>query len=1142
METSIQPLRDGVTSTVSLERCGDTVSAPATHVFAFSGESDGHSRGAGGHSYAGTVSVNPTSFSSRTSPRMEIHDTSGAGAFVAPPPAAAETSEMLTLDELLDGPASPPGSSGAVPAQSLIVHLTTAAHGGNSEKQGEALTGAATYSEKAVKPATSIERPKEAAVPSEDPEVANLISVSSLSRETPSSVRALRPTPQDSTAAALAQPSAPSAAAASSDVPLSPLTTPPADPLVAAVEETATSQSHQELTSSHVDAAAGSVADQSLVAKGPRAKAEGPPRRPTRAASRSVSRSKRQSASRGHSSSTATPSKRASKSGGATSAYIAALLRGIMGTVMPADRAAAYAPTRGAFFTSSPPLTTLDLPAGLLVLYCTAEEMCAVREDAATPSTSSTAAASAYSLLYILEQLAVARRRERRKAALQMASELGRAKCEELYEAACKKRALDAAHRATRAQAMEQEELGACTFRPAVSKTARRREAKGAKNFLQRCVEWRAEADRRLRQKRQQLAEAEAEEWAATAVQSGISAPGEVITEGSRRLLAQPSVQERLKSRPLLWEVKRPSDGSQGGEESLLAPVQGIADAAASPLQLLGIPLTSATVEEQEAFLRRLRWPEAEAGASGEPSLLLQQHNTSAARASKSFRNTVKGFLSRVEQDAEQREQNAAKLQVRYHDPEAERFERATGRPLFHPNAMPIAWKDGHRVSFDELPKEKQEEVRAELRRAGLDFVVSHYLRERQREKQKSAGGSSRKSSAPRQGDDGDATEGSAAPRRYTSPKLHGDVMKGYQARFMASLEAALARKKKNCERLRAEATAEETFHPQITKRSARMALHKTGGTPLYERLVKPKEGASVAGARSEKSQAQLSSSADKDQPLPDVVRLFLTRNGQWIDLRQRRLQHLAEVEEERRRAGCTFTPNRHYANVYEVAELAPGVQGSLMSASLLTGSAAVASAAAEDTENCRGASQLHVRLQDLMASAADVRVMNELELLRSGAAYRDELFVQSVCEQSGLANTKQAMASLSLHSAPRLSRGLKGARGPSRSPHQPSALLSQSHLSPIPQRSNRPSASPYLLPRRDTRALSASFHESAPMRVLTRSQSDSTQTPLRHSLVRGARGARSGACDSASNAPPVEDPWAALDAQIDAILKRPRR
>lgn len=1111
---------DGVAATGSLERCSDSDPGHAINVLAPSGESDCHSRGAGGQSYAETVNVNPTSSSFRSSPRMEVQETNNAGAFAVAPAAAARASEVLTL-ELLGGPA------------------------GCQSSTREASAAGPAYAEKAATAAASTERSKETTAPSELSAAANIAPLSSPSREVLSSARASNSAFRDSVAAASGHLLAPPAGAESSGVPLSVLTTAPADPLVGAATESATSQLHQATTLSYVKgdtaaglqtAAAGDVADQSPIAKRPAAKAEGSPRPLTRAASLSAARVRRQGVGREHHSSPATPSKQTSKGRSATSECAAALLRCILGTATPADRAAADARKGGAVSTAPPPISTLDLPVGLLLLYCAAEETCATLEGGATPSASS---ASAYSLLYILEQISDFRRRDHRQAALKQASELERAKCEELYEAAEKKRALAEAQRAAHAQAVEQEELGACSFRPALSKVARRMEAKGAKHFMEKCMAWKVEADRRLRQRCNHLAEMEAEQRAAAAAQSGMLTPGRAVTEGSRRLLAQPSVQERLKSRPCLWEVKRASESPQEGGVGVFVPTHVLTDTATSSPRLLGAPITSSTAEEQEAVLRELRRSGTEAGPSGDLPQQLPQ-KTSTSRVSKNSGDTVKGFLSRVEQDAERREQTVAKLQARYHNPDTELFEGGTERPFFCPNAMPMGWEDGHRVSYADLPKAKQKDFRAELRRAGLDFVLTHYLRERQREKQQNVTGSGRGSSVAPQGDDPGVAEGNTAPWHSTSSQSPGHAMTvAHQARFMASLEAALTRKQKNWERLRAQATAEETFHPQISKRSARMALHKTGGTPIYERSTKLKRRDRAEGAQSEKSQGQPSSAVHRDRPLPEVAQFFLDRSGKWMESRERRLQHLAEMEEERRRAECTFTPNRYFGDAYERAEVSLGMEVSRTGASSHTDSLVTPDAAGSDAEGYRDISQSRVPPQDLMASAADVRVMNELELLRSSAAYRDERFVQAVCERSGLADTRRAMANLSLQSAPRLTRSRKDAWEASRPPHQSSATLFQSPLSPIPQRSNRPSASPYALPRRDTLTPFSSFHDSAPKSGPTLTQNESAQTPMPRSVAGDVTAARSGARDFALSFPPVEDPWAALDAQTDAILKR---
>ncbi|CAJ1032762.1 hypothetical protein, conserved [Leishmania lindenbergi] len=1143
MEAVGPPPRDGAAATVSLDQCCVSVPAHAMHAVSL-GESDDHSCGDWEQFYMATVNVNPTSSSPHTLPRIEKHESNDANTLIVTPAAATETSGMLTLEEILDGPASCPSSTSAAPTDLAMNRLLTTAQRDSRDKQRAPPAAGPAYAEKDVTAAALTEHSKGANTPTELSAVANLAPLSSSSRAVQSG---------SSVVAAPAHSPAPSAGLASSGVPLSVLTTLPADLLVATAAESATLKLYQETSSPHANhdataglqaAGAGNVAGHSPIAKTLAAKGEGSSRPLVRATSCSAARAvRREVVGREHNSSEATVSKRERKTGGVTTAYIAALLRGILGTPMPADRAVIHSRKTWAVSTAPPPIATLDLPVGLLVLYCAAEETCAALEGERASSTTSTAATSAYSLLYILEQISEARCRDHRQAALKQASELEQAKCEELYKAAEKKRALHAAHQAARAQAVEQEELGACTFHPAVSEAAQRMKVTGAKNFMQRCMDWKAQMDCRLRQKYDQRAEAEAEQWTAAAAQIGILAPDGVVTEGSRRLLAEPSVQERLKSRPCLWEAKRPSENLWEAGVSVFVPAHAPTDTAASFPHLLGAPITSSIVEDQEAVLRDLRRPGTGEGVSCDPSLLQQLQGTPPPRASKSSGGTVKGFLRRVEQDARRREQTVAKLRARYHNPDTERFEGGTGQPLFQPNAMPTAWKDGHRVSYDDLSKEEQESFRAELRRTGLDFVLSHYLRERQREKQQGVTDSPREPSAMEQGDGADTTEGGTVPRHSTSSQSHGHIMAmTHHARFMASLEAALERKKKNWERLRAQATAEETFHPQITKQSVRMALHKTGGTPIYGRPVEPRREASASGARLEKSPQQTSSSFPKDRPLPEVAKLFLARNGKWMESRQRRLQHLAEMEEERRYAGCTFTPNCHFTDTREMTGPPLGVEAGLTGASSHTDSSLAPCMAGGEVKDHRGASQSHVRPQSLMASAADVRVMNELELLRSGAAYRDEGFVQAVCERSGLADARRAMANLSLHSAPRLSRSRKDARRASKPTHQSSVSLSQSPLSPILQRSERPSASPYLLPRRDTRASFSLFQGSVPRPAPAHLQTESTQTPMRRSVAGDATAVLSGARDSVSSFAPVEDPWAALDAQIDAILKLRRR
>ncbi|KAK7201994.1 hypothetical protein NESM_000267400 [Novymonas esmeraldas] len=1107
------PTRGAVMAGMSLDRFNDSLPPYAAHMLALSGDSDATSRVAGGQSYPETINVDPTLSGSHSSTRMEAP---------APAAAAAVPSAMPSVEELLDEPAGPRRSTTMIPVRSPTIEALIPVQ--KDTDSAEAAVG---------------QPPSRAAASTE---VAAATAASSAASRSPAPscpptppITVSRPADGASTSA-LGTPSADTlAAAAAAD----------AATLRAPVPHLSSSeQGHVSATATPRVAVAEDNTEHSPTAKPPAASRHASPRTAAGARSRSAVRAGRAvSTSRRRSATSASPSRRVGRTRGPTSSvYIAALLRGILGTATPADKAAVAAAasagkTRGAVSTAPPPVSRLDLPVGLLVLYCAAEEACAVVEGAthasaagagvaATVAAAATAAAG-YSMLYILEQLSDLRRRDHRAAALQRASEVERVKCEQLYVAAARRRAFAAAQEATHALAVEEEELGACTFHPAVSETAQRVEGKGTKDFMQKCVAWRAEADRRLQHKYERFAEVEAEQQAAAAALDGTLVPGEAMTAESRRLLEQPGVQARLKARPCLWEAKRPAEESPGG---VVAPTAA---------ELIGAPVTSAMRVEQEAVLHLLRLPATSVDASADASQL--PPNTSASRAPKSGAVSMKEFLSRVEHDAQRREQQSARLQARYHNPAVEQFIPATGQPLFRPNAMPTTWKEGRRVGYDDLSKEEQDAFRAELRRTGHEYVLTHYLREQQRERRRSAMSSVRAADTPPpppQDGEADTTltsvEGAAQSASPSSGAPARAVSVSAQSRFMASLEAAVARHAQSRERALAQATVEETFRPQLTKRSVKMALHKTGGTPIYKRPLPSREEAAAEPLSSSFSP----SPRHKDRALPEAAELFLARNGQWSEARQQRLQRLAGLEEERQLSGCTFNPNRDFGGAHEATAVPPpgGAEG--------TPAGGTPRAMGGDAASTRHASsQLHARPQDVLASAADVRVMNELELLRTGAAYRDGRFVQAVCDNSGTSDVRRAMANLSLHSAPRLTGSDSGAwvTSPSQPRHTASSAL-HTHLSPIQQRSHQPSSSPYLAPRRSTRAPSFPFHETPPVSAPRRSMSDSTQTPMHRPAageVAAARHHPLRAGASASSSPSVDDPWAALDAQTDAVLRR---
>ncbi|KPI90118.1 hypothetical protein ABL78_0763 [Leptomonas seymouri] len=813
----------------------------------------------------------------------------------------------------------------------------------------------------------------------------------------------------------------------------------------------------------------------------------------------------------------ATPTKQKPKRAAITAAQIAELLTGAGGTpsrTLTSDKA-----SKANVSGSLPSMCAVDLPLGLLVLYCAAEDDTSETKNVAATSPASAHLSAAYGLLYFLRQLSDMRRRDRRRAILQQASAAEEAKCKELYETAVKRRNATAALQAARAQEVEKEELEQCTFHPELSPAAKSVAGKGAKDFMAKCLEWKVETERRLKQKYERQVEMEAEAVAMAAAQNGVPAPGEAMTERSRRLLEEPEVQERLKARPNLWEAKKPA------AETIAHDPQGLT------ASLLGAPIGSKVEEEQAAVLHRLR----RSDAVGQDASLLSKSDLQ--RPNKGKGRAVQQFLSRVEEDAARREAIAARLTSRYHNPDMERYEAGTGQQLFTPNAMPTVWKDGRRVGYEDLTEEEQRDFRVELEKAGMGFVLARYSRDQ-------------KDRSERQDRDGrDHVDGNSETRDASPHLQSGALTTAQRERFMASLQDAMTRREQNLQRVRAQATAEETFHPRITPRSIRMARQKNGNKPIYERSTVARDVATVsAKSPSKETDAEPKRSLNashKDRPLPDVAALFLARNEQWSEARQRRLERVAAEVEEKRHGDCTFSPRRFFNDPGDSPVQSDGAtEGRGVHAPHPLDSSG------EGNEQGRHRTTHARHYQDELATAADVRLMNELELLRSGAAFRDERFVRAVCDRTGVSDWRQAMANLSLQSAPRLSSSRTGASPPSHGGSAAGGAHSSSwQISPIATRSNRPSASPYAAPRHvDPRpeASLPSTYVSQHCVPMMRTESGATQTPTHHHSCtadayssRRSPISRANAREDFDDVPPIEDPWAALDAQTDAILKR---
>lgn len=717
----------------------------------------------------------------------------------------------------------------------------------------------------------------------------------------------------------------------------------------------------------------------------------------------------------------------------------------------------------------------LDLPMGLLLLYYAVRDTCAtadLSQDADPPS-------SAYSLLFILERVSAMRRREHRRAMLQEASALEQRKCDELYEAALQRRAQQAAVATSRAVEVAAAELAECTFHPTVSEAAHRHAFHGRlEDFMDKCLKWREEADRRLHARY-----ADGESAGANLAGGKTNA----MNARSRHLLLRADVQDRLQGRPALWVPKDAGSaaGSHGGSERS------------------GMPLTKTKIREYNALLHDLLMAE-ETGGDSTPEAAVSHHISSACSQPLSTSSaTIKGFLNRVKEDITQREANSTKLQKRFCDPTRGSYEPMTGQPYFIPNAMPTVVRDGQRVSYDQLNAAEQEEFRAYLQQNGMEYVLVRYLQSKRQGVQASP--------AARLGQD--------------------------EVPLILAMAEDATRRAKNLERVRQQATLEETFRPHITPRSVRLARHRTGGVKIYDRPPKsePQRTHSASTLRGTRSPGMHAGSGylspSRKRPLstetPASTVALLARSDLWVGSRNRRLQEVAAMEEERQFSECTFEPR--CSSVH--GQLTPWktVNGTSPPAAVIEDPARALTLVDESGHR---ASVLSTRALDAMANSADVRVINELELLRSGIAYRDTGFIEAVCETSGVQDVRRALSNVSLRTAPRLPRRSNSSRP------------SLSHPSPILRRSYQPSMSPL-----------HSHQEGAVMWATPLSRGDGTQldgnsssewhtstdAAMKHRPPppsRRSNSIRQPLKDVLGSLPPVEDPWAALDAQTEAILK----
>lgn len=325
-------------------------------------------------------------------------------------------------------------------------------------------------------------------------------------------------------------------------------------------------------------------------------------------------------------------------------------------------------------------------------------------------------------------------------------------------------------------------------------------------------------------------------------------------------------------------------------------------------------------------------------------------------------------FLLRTQEDLVRRAANAEKLQWQLaNENSGEHFAAITGQPLFHPNAVPTVLEEGKRIPYSELPEAKKAEFRQWLRRHGReDALIGYYRQERAKRKK---GGD---------------------PKAAVSSE--------------ALTEASMKRAAEQ-ERIREQCTAEETFHPRISTRSIKIVEKSMEAKNVFERFAMPPKSTAKTPSQHD---AMKEDSQDKNHgqsflvPISDVaMENVLLRNDAWVDRRQKRIAVSVRAREARELAECTFTPRRHIMHQDPIASPPEGD---------------------DDADRSHRQSLHRLNRLDEMALAAEGRVGNELETLRSQAAFADPCFLSAVLEGSRTeAQARVSLSRLSFENAPRL-------------------------------------------------------------------------------------------------------------------------
>ncbi|RNF25741.1 uncharacterized protein Tco025E_01981 [Trypanosoma conorhini] len=361
-----------------------------------------------------------------------------------------------------------------------------------------------------------------------------------------------------------------------------------------------------------------------------------------------------------------------------------------------------------------------------------------------------------------------------------------------LYEAGLRHRQSSLRWREEQRRRLEEAEMRECTFKPAISDSAKGITPKGLATFMEKCLEWKKTAAIRLGKKAaQDRINRGEDEW---------FTPWK-MEERSQKLIAE--LKKKGKRRRKLWEPKSPNSAAAartGARASPGATQPPESDALETPSFH---PVTRASADEKRGWLQH-----AGAGDTSRRS----------ERSGRGERSLLRAYLQRVEADKARREQRLEQLRADCARKAREQmYEAKTGQPLFEPNALPTVRKHGVRVGFKELDGEERQELLKKMRLRHQEYVLARHFRE---ERERREG----KPQHPRGPDEVVADLLDQAKRRYR----HAEDAVGVPA---------------------------GTFHPQISARTRRIIARKLW-QPIHERPLprRPSQSSEAPSSCSPKS------------------------------------------------------------------------------------------------------------------------------------------------------------------------------------------------------------------------------------------------------------------------------------------------